>query len=167
MRSRWLIAALLSNLFALAPARADDAPHRPGLPFIVDAFADFDSSTSPAPDGVAADVALAPWLADLAPDVEFLMNDDPERVGREAVAGYFAPLLPVMGTVRHELLSITPVHGAGDTWLVQGVLHITRRADGRAITPIPFTDVLLLHAQRIEQYAISLDPTPLAELFAP
>lgn len=162
-----LALTVASTLVPPAHAGGDDAPRQEGLPFLVDAFAAFDASTSPATPGEPAATVLAPWLAYLDPDVDFLMNDAPARIGHDAVAEYFAPLLPLLGTTQHELLSITPVQGEANAWLVVGVLHIARLSDGRAITPIPFTDTLTIHSQQVVRYEISLDPTPLGELFAP
>jgi hypothetical protein len=55
-----------------------------------------------------------------------------------------------------------------DAWTVRGPLLLTRRSDGRAITPNPFTDTLYFDAAgKIARYEIRFDPSPIGEPFAP
>lgn len=168
------VAAVVVAAVALTPghrAVADDGDGcrrcRPPAA-IVAAFAAFDAATSPPAAGQPADVVLAPWLGYLAPDVEFLAGNAPALVGRAQVASYFAPLLPFIGSTTHALDTISPICGLDDVWIVRGTLHLTRASDGRAITPIPFTDTLFLDRHgKIARYEIRFDPTPIGELFAP
>lgn len=133
------------------------------------AFAAFDGATSPPVSGQPASVVLAPWLAHLAPDVVFESGNDPPRVGRAAVAGYFEPLLPAIGSTVHDIDTVSPVCTSGKVWSVRGTLLLTRRVDGKPIQPIPFTDTLFFDDQgeQIVRYEIRFDPTPIGQLFAP
>ena len=154
-----------------APLHAHHGPP-PGLcaaapAQIAQAFAHFDAATSPPAPGAPASLILAPWLSYLDTDVVFISGNAPPLVGREAVAGYFAPLLPAIGSVVHDLDSVSPVCGEDDAWSVRGTLLLTRRVDGRAVTPIPFTDTLFFDHGKIARYEIRFDPTPIGELFAP
>lgn len=135
---------------------------------IVDAFATFDARTSPPALNQPAAVVLAPWLARMTTDVVFESGNDAPRVGRAAVAGYFEPLLPVIGSVVHDIDSVSPVCGQQRAWTIRGTLLITRRSDGHAISPIPFTDTLFFDNHgKIARYEIRFDPTPIGQLFAP
>ncbi|MFO0758904.1 MAG: nuclear transport factor 2 family protein [Byssovorax sp.] len=161
---------------ALAPLQQDDhAAHSSAPPgicghapaSIAQAFADFDDATSP-PAAQPAEMVLASWLAHLDPDVVFISGNAPPLVGRAAVASYFGALLPVIGTVVHDLETVSPVCGEESAWSVRGTLLLTRRSDGQAVSPIPFTDTLFFNEQGlIRRYEIRFDPTPLGQLFAP
>lgn len=152
----------------------DSAPERKselaGVPaWLTRAFAVFDAQCSPPASGQPAVAVLAPWLAFLAADVEFVPGNAQPLLGHAAVAGYFDPLLPVMSGVVHELQTISPVVGPINAWTVRGILRLIRRRDGNAITPIPFTDTLFLDAagRHIIRYEVRFDPAPIGELFAP
>jgi hypothetical protein len=136
---------------------------------IEDAFAVLDAATSPAPLGQPASVVLAPWLNYLSPDVVFQVGNDPDRIGRAATAAYFDPLLPVLGTVVHDLDTISPICEEENAWSVRGELILTRRSDGEPIQTIRFTDALYLNKKgtQIVRYEIRFDPGPIAQLFAP
>jgi len=136
---------------------------------IVDAFATFDANTSPPTDGQPATLILADWLAYLGDMVVFEAGNDPARVGQAAVADYFAPLLPVIGAVEHDLDTVSPICGLEHAWLVRGTLNLTRRSDGQAIPPIRFADTLFLddYGTTITRYEIRFDPAPIGLLFVP
>jgi hypothetical protein len=160
-----------SEAFALSPdhveahQRAGDCAHPPSA--IFNAFDAFDAHTSPPPLGQPATVVLAAWLGYLAPNVVFVAGNAAPLVGPTAVASYFAPLLPAIGTVVHQIDTISPVCGLPDAWSVRGTLLVTRRSDGQAIEPIPFTDTIFFDENGlIERYEIRFDPTPLNDLFA-
>jgi hypothetical protein len=136
---------------------------------IAAAFTDFDAATTPPPAGQPASVVLSAWLAHLDPNVVFEAGNAAPLVGRAAVAGYFDPLLPALGSVVHDLDTVSPVCGADNAWSVRGTLLLTRRSDGNAIPPIPFTDTLFFDddGDHIVRYEIRFDPTPIGLLFAP
>jgi len=145
-------------------------PHHAGQAAILTrAFAEFDAQCSPPHSGQPALVVLAPWLALLSADVEFLAGNASARIGHAAVAAYFDPLLPAIGTVVHELLTISPVVGHPGAWTVRGILRLSRLRDGKAITPIPFADTMFFdpEGRHIAKYEIRFDPAPIGELFAP
>lgn len=137
-------------------------------PAIEDSFATFDALTSPPAPGQPASVVLGPWLDYLATDVVFEVGNDPPRVGRQAVADYFAPLLPVLGSVVHDLDTVSPVCYEPRTWTIRGTLLLTRLSDGEPVQPIRFTDTFVFNYYgKIARYEIRFDPTPIGELFVP
>ena len=106
-----------------AQCKQEDRPWQRSYDNIVDAFATFDAATSPPAAGAPADVVLADWLAYLDDHVAFEAGNAPTLIGRLAVASYFAPLLPAIGSTRHELRTISPLCGVDNAWVVRGVLH--------------------------------------------
>jgi hypothetical protein len=136
---------------------------------IEEAFVTFDAQTSPPAAGQPASVVLAPWLAHLSQNVKFEVGNDPVRVGRAAVADYFDPLLPVLGSVVHDIETVSPICEEDHAWSVRGDLLLTRKSDGQPIQPIRFTDALFLNhdEDRILRYEVRFDPTPLGQLFVP
>lgn len=136
---------------------------------IADAFATFDARTSPPAPGQPASVVLAPWLAYLSPNVKFEVGNDPVRVGRSATAAYFDPLMPVLGSVVHDLETVSRVCEEDHAWTVRGDLILTRKSDGQPVQTIRFTDTLFLDHDddRIVRYEIRIDPAPIGQLFDP
>lgn len=89
-------------------------------------------------------------------DVIFTFGNNPTAVGldatKEAVSGFFSSI----NGLSHELLN---TWHDGDAVIVQGVVTYTRKDDKKVA--VPFCDVFKMKDDKIAQYLIYMDVTPL------
>lgn len=94
----------------------------------------------------------------LTDDATFKWGARPEVVGNDAVKEYVDAFLDMFEGTRHVLHETMET---GDTRVCRGeVTYFTK--DGREI-PTPFCNVFHMEGERIRDYLIYLDPSPLAE----
>ena len=104
-------------------------------------------------DGMDADT-FVPYLTD---DVVFRWGSNPPVSGRQAVREYVANFFTMFKALRHTPLG-TWVHP--DAVFLQGEVEYTRH-DGSAVA-VPFLNCFKMQGDKIREYLIYLDPTPLA-----
>lgn len=96
------------------------------------------------------------FLSFLTAGARFKFGNLPAAVGHAdigaAVTGFFGSI----AALRHELLQCWV---AGAHVIVQGVVHYTRLDGGKV--SLPFVTVFGMSSDRIDDYLIYIDPTPL------
>lgn len=92
----------------------------------------------------------------LTPDGVFRFANAAPVQGRAAVEAAVAGFFATIRGSRHQLLRIWQ---AADSCAIQGTVTYTR-LDGRELT-LPFTDVFVMRGDRIAEYLIYIDITPL------
>lgn len=96
------------------------------------------------------------FLSFLSADARFQFGNLPAAVGQAAIDAAVSGFLASIAALRHELLAVWT---ADPHVIVQGVVHYTRLDDGRV--SLPFVTVFELDSERIHDYLIYIDPTPL------
>lgn len=92
----------------------------------------------------------------LTDDVRFRFGNGPEAKGREKVREVVSGFFKSIKALRHDLLE-TWIHS--DVVICQGEVTYTR-LDGSQIT-LPFIDLYRMKGDRIDQYLVYIDITPL------
>jgi ketosteroid isomerase-like protein len=97
------------------------------------------------------------FVACLTEDAVFRYGSQEPVRGRDAVRDYVAGFLGTLEAIRHQVL---------DVWEHEEALvcrgDVTYRLqDGREVT-VPFANILTLEGDKVLDYRIYIDPTPLA-----
>jgi ketosteroid isomerase-like protein len=104
-------------------------------------------------DGMDADTFVS-YLTD---DAIFRYGSNPPTEGKKAVHQYVANFFTMFKALRHTPLG---VWAHPDAVFVQGEVEYTRH-DGATIA-VPFLNCLKMQDDKVKEYLIYIDPTPLA-----
>lgn len=96
------------------------------------------------------------FLSFLTADARFKFGNLPAAVGHADIGAAVTAFFGSIGALRHELLQgwVVDAHV-----IVQGVVHYTRLDGGKV--SLPFVTVFGMSGERIDDYLIYIDPTPL------
>jgi ketosteroid isomerase-like protein len=97
------------------------------------------------------------FVSFLTDDAVFRYGSNPPTEGRPAVREYVAGFFTMFKALRHTALG---VWAHPDAVFVQGEVEYTRH-DGSAVA-VPFLNCFKMQGDKIREYLIYIDPTPLA-----
>lgn len=99
---------------------------------------------------------LPRFLSFLATDASFKFGNLPAAIGHADIGAAVTAFFGSIAALRHELLHVwtSDAHV-----IVQGVVHYTRLDGGKV--SLPFVTVFRMSSDRIDDYLIYIDPTPL------
>jgi ketosteroid isomerase-like protein len=100
----------------------------------------------------------AGFCAHLTEDATFRWGAQDPVTGNRAVQDYVNAFLDMFDGTRHHIVETLE---AGDVRVVRGEVTYLMK-DGREI-PTPFCNVFHMHGDRIRDYLIHIDPSPLAD----
>jgi ketosteroid isomerase-like protein len=103
-------------------------------------------------DGKKADT-FASYLTD---DAVFRYGSQEPVKGRQAIRDYVAGFLGTVSALEHRVIETWEGDGS---FVCRGEVTYTR-LDGAQVT-VPFTNVFKLEGERIREYLVYVDPTPL------
>lgn len=93
----------------------------------------------------------------LSENAVFRYGSQPAVQGKEAIRGYVSAFFGSLEALHHQVV---------DTWeredsmVCQGVVTYTK-GDGRDVS-VPFTNIFRFEGERIRDYLVFIDPSPLA-----
>jgi limonene-1,2-epoxide hydrolase len=96
------------------------------------------------------------FLSFLADDARFRFGNLPAAVGHADIGAAVTAFFGSIAALRHELLRVWT---APAQVITEGVVHYTRLDGGRV--SLPFVTVFGMSGERIADYLIYIDPTPL------
>jgi hypothetical protein len=96
------------------------------------------------------------FLEFLTTDASFTFGNFPPAIGSEAITGAFNAFIDSIGSLRHEFVGMWNV---GDVWIVEQRVHYVD-AWGRT-HDLPCTNVLRCRAEKVHDYRIYVDASPL------
>jgi ketosteroid isomerase-like protein len=92
----------------------------------------------------------------LTENAVFRYGSEPAVQGKEPIRRYLSAFFGSLEALRHQVVDTWE---RGDSMVCQGVVTYTR-GDGRDVS-VPFTNILRFEGDRIRDYLVYIDPSPL------